>query len=59
MHDENRAKWLPWNKLIKPLQEYTADCFRPSFGCGTGVALRRRMSEEEASLAASIQTEQG
>eukprot|EP00971_Amphidinium_carterae_P346195 6487510-Amphidinium_carterae.1 len=37
MHDENRAKWLPWSKLTKQQQEITADRSDPTLVVEQGV----------------------
>eukprot|EP00971_Amphidinium_carterae_P305973 6080429-Amphidinium_carterae.1 len=43
MHDENRAKWLPWSKLTKQQQEITADRSDPTL-------VRRGLALDQAGL---------
>eukprot|EP00971_Amphidinium_carterae_P092038 1822384-Amphidinium_carterae.1 len=55
MHDENRAKWLPWSKLTKQQQEITADRSDPTLVVEQGM-LRQKpgLKDVEADLSTDL-----
>eukprot|EP00971_Amphidinium_carterae_P085981 1701019-Amphidinium_carterae.1 len=52
MHDDNRAKWVPWSKLTKQQQEITADKSDPTFVVEQGI-LKQKASFKEVEIVLS------